>query len=175
MYISHDWGHHDRMRVAGVAVEGGRVYLAAATRTDDDAVLLSPSTAGSCRIESNAGLGEAARLVDLSHRVEQRLRALDVSHVALVATRKLVGLKYADAWTRITCVCAVMAACVQCEVEFGEIKTSTIGKHIGVDPKILEQADHSKFGLPNLPQYWTAGIAKAYGAAAVLLAGQAGS
>lgn len=170
LYMLPVLNHYQRMRVAGVAVEGGKVYLAAACRADDATIpLLAPVEKGSRRIEPNKGLDEAHRLVDLTHRIEQQLRALSVSRVGLVGTRKYAGLKYADASARITCVCAVMAACVQCDVDFCEIKTSTIGKHIGVDPKLLGHADHARFGFADAPAYWKLGIAKAYAAASVLL------
>jgi hypothetical protein len=163
------------VRAAGIAVEGGKIYLAAACPAADAAALLLPLDRGTCRIEPAARLDEAHRLVDLTHRVEQQLRALNVSIVGLVKTRKLSALTYTEAFTRITCVCAVMAACVHCEVEFCEIKTSTIGKRLDMDAKSLQEADPARFGFMSAPLYWKAGIAKAYAASSVLLDGQVGS
>lgn len=165
-----------QVRVAGIAVEGGKVYAAAGCPAVEPAVLLAPVDAGSRRFDPNSGLDGAHGLVDLTHRIEQWFRALRVSNVGLVETRKFSGLRYAEAKARITCVCAVMAACVECEIEFSTIKTSTIGKHIGVDAKSLEEADPLWFGFNDgTPTYWRGGLAKAYAAASVLLAGEAGA
>lgn len=157
------------MRVAGVAIEGGLTYLASATASSDESFLIEATDGGLVRLEPNRNLDDAHRLVDLTHRVEQYLRAQNVTTVALVKTRKHSGLSYAEAFARVLSVCAVMAASVECGAEFAEIKTNTIGKLVDVDPKAIETSDPMRFGFTSTPLYWRAGSAKAYGAAAVVI------
>lgn len=157
------------MRVAGVAIEAGITYLVAADPATAPGVLCTPVAGGLRRIEPNASLDEAHRLVDWTQRIEQSLRSLQVSRVALTQTRKFSSLNYTEASARIVGVCALMAACVECKLAFSVIKTGTIGELIDLDPKLLKEADPAQFGFSEAPPYWKAGMVKAFGAAAVLL------
>lgn len=153
------------MKVAGAAVEGGKLYIAVCEMNDGSEPV--PVENGARRLEPNAGLDVAHRLVDLTHRVEQDLRELAVDRLVLVKTRKTSALTYDEALGRIANVCALMAACVAQDVPFEEVTTTVIGKRHGVDPKALQDLPYSAFGFENQPTYWRAGLAKAYGATAV--------
>jgi hypothetical protein len=157
------------MRVVGVAIEKGALFLAAAEASGVDHLASSPIDEGICRIEPNMGLDDAHRLVDLTHRIEGHLRAFDATKVALARTRKFAGLSYADALVRVSTMCAVMAASVGCELEFVEVTTEAIAKRVGGVAKSLEDVPASTFGFKTVPKYWRAGVAKAFGAGATLL------
>ncbi len=109
------------MRVVGVAIEAGVVFLAAAESAGAENLVASPVSEGIRRVEPNAGLDDAHRLVDLTHRIEDHLRALGATNVSLAKTRKFSGLSYADALARVSNMCAVMAASVACALEFVEV------------------------------------------------------
>jgi len=157
------------IRVVGVAIEKGVVFLAAAEPAAGEGHAASPVPGGVRRVEPNAGLDDAHRIVDLTHRIEDHLRALGASRVSLAKTRKFSGLSYAEALARVSNMCAVMAASVACELEFVEVTTEVIAKRVGGVAKSLEDVPASAFGFTTVPKYWRAGVAKAFGAGAVLL------
>lgn len=163
------------VRALGVSIANGVLYLAGlAAASGDDGQLGTP--AGSARrIVPSVGLSDAHSVTDLRDRFKQDLRSLDMDGVALVATRQFSGLAYRVALKRVTAMSAAMIAAVELGVPFSEIKTEAIGKTVGVPAKSLRLADPKLFGFDTPPTYWTAGLADAYGAAAVLLKREAGS
>ena len=157
------------MRIAGINVEGGKLYLAAVTPSSTAKVLAAPIVSGARRLELNTGLDEARGLVDLAERIEQDLRELELQRIALVKTRKTSALTYSEAFSRISIVCSAMWACVACDVQFEEISTSVIAKQVGAEAKRLEDTLPELFGFVSAPTYWRAGMAKAFAATTVLL------
>ena len=160
--------HNGRVRVAGVNIKSGHTFVAI-SETVAANVLGAAKPSLSARLTVNAGLEDAAALADLRDRVMQSLRASKAEAVGLVATRAYAGWKYKDAYSRISAVCSVMLACTELSLPFREIKTSVIGKAVGVPATNLKSVDHTSLGLAAAPTYWTTGMAEAYAAAATLI------
>ncbi|WP_375492090.1 hypothetical protein [uncultured Jatrophihabitans sp.] len=156
------------MRVVGVSVTAGVISVVTLQSAASTGLLATPVEGSSDRIERNTGLDEARQLVDLTHRVESYLASQRPEKVALARTRKFGTLSYTDAYARVTAVCAVMAACVACEVAFTEVSTEAIAARLeGVQAKALGNTPHTLFGYSARPPHWrNDGVAQAHGAAA---------
>lgn len=165
-----DVGTHNRcMRVAGVSVKSGQIYVAIAERSNNPGLLAKP-VQPPIRVVGNDGLDQARRLADLADRLQQDFHAHNVERVGLVATRMHVGWKYTFAYERITAISAVMLASVELNIPYGEVKTEHISKVVEHPAKNLEKISPTAFGWDAPPKYWTAGGAEAFGSTALLLA-----
>lgn len=161
-----DWDN-EPMRAAGVHVKSGFVHLAVVEPARE---LLGAAVDGvRCRIGPGVGLEGAEALHDLKNRIRQELQAGDVATIALVETRQPAGWNYRKAYGRITAICAVMAAATEVRATYATVKTSEIGRHVGVAADHLEQVPFGRFGFESRPTYWTTGLAEAYAAAATAL------
>jgi hypothetical protein len=93
-----------------------------------------------------------------------------VETIGLVETRAPSGWNYRKAHDRITAICAVMAAATEIHATYATIKTSEIGRLVGVAADHLEHVPLQRFGVEAPPTYWTTGLAEAYAAGAAALA-----
>jgi hypothetical protein len=156
------------VRAAGINVRGGLVHLAV---IESAAELMGRPVIGvRCRLGPGAGLEGAERLEDLKNRIRQELQTGGVETIGLVETRAHGGWSYRQAYDRITAVCAVMAASIEVRAAYATIKTSEIGRVVGVAADKLEQVAFQRFGFESPPTYWTTGLAEAYAAGATALA-----
>lgn len=159
------------MRALGVNVAGGVLYLAALDVTTTEETELGRRVALAPRLQPSAHLDDAHKVADLRDRFAQDLRAISPDVVGVVGTRQYAGLAYKNAFMRISAVSAVFIACVEGNKACREVKTEEIARLVLAPANKLSQTDPSKFGLQSPVQYWTAGLAEAYGAAGALLAG----
>ena len=153
---------------AGINVKSGLVHLAV---VEPAAELLGRPVSGvRSRIGPGAGLEGAERLDDLKNRIRQELQTGRVEAIGLVETRAHAGWNYRQAYERITAICAVMAAATEVRAAYATIKTTEIGRVVGVAADHLERVAFQRFGFESPPTYWTTGLAEAYAAAATALA-----
>lgn len=155
------------MRAAGINVKSGLVYLA--VLEPGDGLLGKPVSTVRSRIGPGAGLDGAEKLDDFKNRIRQEFQTGGVQTVGLVETRAYTGWNYHKAHDRITAICAVMAAATEFRATYATIKTSDIGRAVGVPAAALETVRAEQFGFESAPTYWTAGLAEAYAAAATAL------
>lgn len=158
-----------RMRVAGVSIKSGQVYLAIAEKAGDPNLLSLPIQPP-IRVTANEGLDQAHRLADLKDRLQQDLHTHHVERIGLVGTRMYANWKYTSAYERIAAICAVMLAGVELDIPYEEIKTERIGKAVEHPAKDLEHISAAAFGWDSPPRYWAAGGAEAFGATVILVA-----
>lgn len=157
------------MRVLGVSIAGGVLYLATLSNEETPDGVLGAPASDPRRIMPSGSLSDEKRILDVRDRVRQDIRSIRPDAVALVSTRQYAGLQYRNALSRITAHSAVMIACAEEDVSFGEEKTENIGRLTGVPPKSLSSIPYSLFGFSAQPMYWTAGLSDAFGAAACRL------
>lgn len=96
--------------------------------------------------------------------MQQELRDWDIKSITLVDTIKYAQWKYADAYSRVLSLSAVMYAAAEANLPYVEVKPGTIGKYL-LSPK-LENFDPTSLNFANAPKYWTTGGLDAYAAAA---------
>jgi hypothetical protein len=160
------------MRVAGVHVAAGSLYLAIADATEVEGRYAQKVDSRIRRLQPSPHLAGGERIADLLGRVKQEVRALPVDRACYVATRRYSGWKYSDASERVTMINAAQLACHELGLSFDEIKTEQIARVVKVPAKQLELVDAVSFGFDKAPPYWLAGLAVAYaGCAALLQAG----
>ncbi|TCC12153.1 hypothetical protein [Kribbella soli] len=157
------------MRVAGVSIKSGQVYVAVAEQANEPHLLSLPIQPP-IRVLANDGLDQAHRLTDLADRLQQDFHTHNVERIGLVATRMHANWKYTSAYERVLAISAVMLAGVELDIPYEEIKTERIGKAVEHPAKDLEHISPTAFGWDSPPKYWTAGGAEAFGATVPLLA-----
>jgi len=160
------------MRVGGVHIESGIVYLAVIDPSDLG--LGTPVLVAQPKLTPNPDLIDAEALEDLTGRVRQELDGAGVRAVGLVGTRAFKGLQYKNVYSRVFGMCAVMAACTRLGLKYETLKTEIIGTTVQCPAKALEKIDPGAFQFDRPPVYWKAGLAQAYAAAATMCA-RAGS
>ncbi|MBF4161028.1 hypothetical protein [Nocardioides acrostichi] len=147
------------MRVAGVNVKAGFLFVVVLDWAADGEA--TPTVVASNRFEANGSLGDADRFSDLRDRIRQFLAPLGVSRVDVVETRQYAQWKYADAYSRVVKICAVMDASRALGVPFSTQKTGDIAKTLNLQASMLQVFEASRVGLAKNPMYWTTGLSEA--------------
>lgn len=143
-------------RSAGVHIKAGVLYVAVVTRVRGELELLATK-----RIHPNSGLPDSIRLDDLAARVRQHLSPLHVSEIGILETRSFANWKYADAFSRVFAVCAVLAASTELGVPAVTHKTGEVGRAMSLKANELKTLESSAVNESTNPTYWTTGMAEA--------------
>jgi hypothetical protein len=159
------------MRILGINVKAGALYLAVVEPSVDGDTLGTPVSRGSARLQPNDTLAPADRMGDIYNRISQEIRAIKPDAVALLDTRKHADWKYADAFSRISLIAAVQLACHDLGIPYDDIKTEPVGRFVKVPAKDLGKLASEVFGFAKDPSYWTTGRSQAFAVAATVAGG----
>lgn len=155
------------MRIAGISVRAGDIYMAAVSAPSCDRRIADVVAEATDRLSFSENLEGAVQLLELKERVRQNLREWDVATVGVLGTNQHTNWKYSSAATRVLAISTVMFASAEEDINFSLQKPGPVAK-LAVSPK-LDSIDESLFGLETRPTYWNAGLGQAYTVAAFML------
>jgi hypothetical protein len=148
-------------RVAGVHVKSGALNVSVVEEAGGDAFQLISTK----RLQPNSALSDTARMADLADRFRQHLSPVGVGAVAILDTRSFGNWKYADAFTRVFGICAVLQGASALYVEATTYRTNKVGASVSLPPNNLKELAPEAVGATSAPTYWTTGMAEAAAAA----------